>query len=85
VTPQELRVVAEKIIQGLLREKGEKIRVALSSDALFDRCVPDIQEAQARYSETIGAALAQQFSWIFDEAFNDLLLAHSSHQPCPLW
>jgi hypothetical protein len=85
VTPQELRVVAEKIIQDFLREKGEKIRGALSSDALFERCAQDIQEAQARYVETLGAALAQRFSWVFDEAFNDLLLAHSSHQPCPLW
>jgi hypothetical protein len=85
MTSQELRCLAESLIQDLIRQKGDKIRAALSCDALFERCSEDIQEARGRFSSTIGASLSQRFPWIFDEALNDLLLAHSSHQPCPLW
>ena len=85
MTPDELQCLAESLIQDLLNEKGDKLRAALACDALFERCSEDIQEAQARFAAKGGPLASRHFIWIFENALNDRLFAHSSHQSCPLW
>jgi hypothetical protein len=85
MTPDELKSWAEKVIRDLLASEEKKIREALCRDELFERCSKDFQAAKARYFSPKEVPSNEQSGLIFDRALNDLILAHSSHQPCPLW
>lgn len=85
MTESELRSWAESVTVDLIASHEKKIREGLIRDDLLESCANELGEAKSRYLAKEGVKSLPQPLRIFDSVFNDLVLAHSSHQPCPLW